>query len=114
MRLMELFSQPENSDPRLSSDINYLDDLKFYIDNNNEIVSNVLFPAIKKHKETPQDEKAYKYYIQPLKQCSEQYAAEYQLEDIKDKIFSNENILELAKKIAEEQSSHIKGKDYEG
>ena len=112
MRLMELFSQPENSDPRLNSDINYLDDLKFFIDNNNDRVSNVLFPAIKKHRESPDDEKSYKFYVQPLKMCAEEYVNEYQLEDIKDEIFSNESILELAKRIAEEQLAHIRSKEY--
>ena len=111
---MELFSRPDNEDPRLNPDINYLDDLKFYIDNDNDIVSNVLFPAIKKHRQNPDDETSYKFYVKPLKQCAEHYADKYELSDIKDDIFSNESILELAKRIAEEQLAHIKSKDYNG
>ena len=114
MRLMELFSQAQDADPRLSSDINYLDDLKFYMDNNNDVVSNVLFPAIKNHKNKPDDETAYRHYVGPVRKCAEQYAIEYELDDIKDKIFTDENIIQLAKRMAEEQLKHIKNKDYEG
>ena len=48
MRLNELFS-PIGA-PEENQDINWLEDLKFFMDNDNEVTSNVMFPAIKKHK----------------------------------------------------------------
>jgi len=115
MRLMELFSSdPINQDPRLTKDINYLDDLKFYMDNDSEQLTNVLFPAIKAHKENLEDENAYRHYMKPIKITVEKYCNQYDLSDIKDKIFTDENLIQLAKRIAEEQKSHIGNKDYEG
>lgn len=115
MRLMELFSSdPTSQDPRLSKDINYLDDLKFYMDNDNEGLTNVLFPAIKAHKENIDDESAFRHYMKPIKITVEKYCNQYDLNDVKDDIFSNEDLIHLAKRIAEEQKSHIKNKDYEG
>ena len=114
MRLMELFSSdPTNQDPRLSKDINYLDDLKFYMDNDNEQLTNVLFPAIKAHKENIDDESAYRHYMKPIKITVEKYCNQFDLDDIKDKMFTDENLIQLAKRFAEEQKAHIGNKDYD-
>ena len=44
MRLFEIFGhEPENKDERRNSDIDYVSDLKFFIDNDNELVSQTLF-----------------------------------------------------------------------
>jgi|SRR5210317_760012 len=114
MRLMELFSSdPATQDPRLSKDVNYLDDLKFYMDNDTNSLTNVLFPAIKAHKENLDDESAYRHYMKPIKLSVEKYCNEYDLSDIRDKIFTDESLITLAKRIAEEQKSHIGNKEYD-
>lgn len=114
MKLMELFSRdPAVNDPRLDPEINYLDDLKFYMDNDNDIVSNVLFPAVKAHQNDANNPKAYTFYIKPIRKCIEGYVKEYELDDIKDDIFTKENIVELAKRIAQEQKQHIDRKEYD-
>ena len=113
MRLMELFSSPDNKDPRLNPDINYLDDLKFYVDNNSELLSNVFFPAVKEQRKNNDPEMAYKLYIKPLKFATERYCDQYELNDVKDDIFTDENIIEVAKRFASEQHNHINNKDYD-
>lgn len=113
MRLMELFSQPDNKDPRLNPDINYLDDLKFFVDNNSEMLSNIFFPAVKEQQKSNNPEEAFKLYIKPLKFAVEKYCEQYDLKDVKDEIFTDENLSEIAKRFATEQHNHINNKDYE-
>lgn len=113
MRLMELFSQPDNKDPRLNPDINYLDDLKFYVDNNSEMLSNIFFPAIKEQQAKNDPQEAYKLYIKPIRFAVEKYCEEYDLKDVKDDIFTDENVNEIAKRFATEQHNHINNKDYD-
>ena len=94
------------------SDIDWIDDLKFFIDNNDDILEKYIFPAVRKQENDPGSEDAYKLYIKPLKICIKHYVEEYEVPDAKDK-FTAEKILELAKKISEEQKDHIKKGDYE-
>ena len=111
---MELFSSdPTSQDPRLSKDINYLDDLKFFMDNDTDELTNTLFPAIKAHKENLDDESAYRHYMKPIKITVEKYCDKYDLADIKDTIFTDDSLIHLAKRIAEEQKQHISNKDYD-
>ena len=116
MKLMELFSssdQSKDQDDRLDPEINYLDDLKYFIDNENGILSKFFFPAINKHKNIGNDESSYKIYILPVKHSADVYCKKFKLEDVKDEIFSNESLIKIAKRFAEEQKNHIDHKDYD-
>ena len=114
MKLLELFGRTEEiKDPRLDPEINYLDDLKFFIDNDNEILSKVFFPAVKSHKENGGHEEDHEHYIEPIKKSITIYCNAHGLNDIKDEIFDEDGIIELAKRCAEEQKRHIHRGDYE-
>ena len=117
MKLFELFdvelSPEKKEDKRLDPEINYLDDLKFFVDNDDQLLSKVFFPAVKKHKDNPEDQDAYKHYLDPIHTTIKIYCKKYNLDDIKEKIFHKAGVVDLAKKFAEEQAKHIKNKDYE-
>jgi glycosylphosphatidylinositol transamidase (GPIT) subunit GPI8 len=113
MRLQELFASLEKEqDHRLDPEINYLADLKFFIDNDNDILSKFFFPAIKQHKDTasPDD---YHHYVEPIKKTIVIYCKKHDLDDVKDDIFGEDDILELAKRMAQEQHRYIDRGDYE-
>ena len=112
MKLMELFYPVKDNDQKFDSDVDYLDDLKFWISNNDEMLSKIFFPAVKKHKQQFDDEDVYKVYVEPLKKCSEAYCEEYDLLHSKDEIFTDEALLELAHTVAKEQAEFIKKGDY--
>ena len=110
MRLREMFS-PLGGPKDDNNDIDWIGDLKYYIDNNDDLLQNYLFPAVKKHQAHIGDPKVYRVYLNPLMKCREKYVKEYEVEDADSKI-SKDLIIELAKRIADEQESHIKKKDY--
>ena len=110
MKLNELFSPIGAPDD--NQDINWLEDLKFFIDNDNEITSNVMFPAIKKHKTYAGHPDAYKIYIKPLQRCKEMYCNKYGVDDDGNK-FTKEILINMARKIASEQEKFIERGDYE-
>lgn len=110
MKLNELFS-PIGA-PSDNDDVNYVQDLKFFIDNDNEILAKTLFPAIKKHQGYKGHPDAYKIYIKPIEQCRELYASKYNVEDCSEKI-TKEDIIALAKQFAQEQDKFIERGDYE-
>lgn len=117
MKLFELFQQLEPSDDsdekdkRLANDINYIDDLKFFIDNDTEKLSRNFFPAIKQQQQNDGPD-SFKFYLKPLQDSCDEYCKEYDLSDIKEKIFTTEKMIELAKQIASEQSGYIKNGAY--
>ena len=77
MRLFELFSHdPENKDTRLASDIDYASDLKFFIDNDDELTSQSLFPAVKKHKHLGGSPDQYQVYLDVVKSAIPKYCEE--------------------------------------
>jgi hypothetical protein len=94
------------------SEIDWLDDLKFFIDNDDRMLENFIFPAVMKHEKNPGHPDVYKLYLAPLKRCLEYYCERFDIDDPKEK-FSKDAIVDLAKKIAEEQEKHIKDGDYE-
>jgi len=110
MKLNELFSPIGAPDD--NEDINWVEDLKIFIDNDNQVLSNVMFPAIKKHKNYPGHPDAYKIYIKPVNACKEMYCNKFQVDDA-DQKFPKEQIIALARRIASEQDSFIKRGDYE-
>jgi len=117
MKLFELFdvdlNRDKKDDERIDPEVNYLDDLKFFIDNDNELLSKNFFPAVKKHKSSKHDEESYKHYVKPIISSIHVYCKKYELDDIKKDIFKKEGIIQLAKKIADEQAKHIDNKDYD-
>jgi hypothetical protein len=110
MKLNELFS-PIGA-PSDNQDINWVEDLKFFMDNDNEALSNVMFPAIKKHMNYRGHPDAYKIYIKPIQSCKEMYCNKYKVEDPGEK-FTKETIIKMARNIAGQQEKFIERGDYE-
>ena len=111
MLLQEMFSPlggPKNDQP----EVDWLDDLKFYIDNNNTMLQRHIFPTVEKHKKYLDHPEAYKLYIRPLKSCCESYCKEFKIDEIEAK-FPESKLLELAKHIAEKQKEFIQRGDYD-
>ena len=103
---------PAQDEPNEEKEIDWLDDLKFYIDNDQHILSNYFFPAIKKHEKYIDHPKAYKIYLKPLMKCCNLYCDKFNIKDKEEK-FTKENIISLAKQICDEQKKHIEDGDYE-
>lgn len=111
MLLNEMFS-PIGAPKEDQSEIDWLDDLKFYIDNDNSMLQKNLFPAVEKHKKYIDHPDAFKIYLAPLKRCCESYCKKFQIEDADEK-FPKDKLIELAKHMAEEQKTFIKRGDYD-
>mgnify|MGYP007031426433 CR=1 FL=1 len=93
-------------------DIDWIGDLKFFIDNNDKLLSNHFFPAVKKHKEHIGHPQIFKVYLGPVKRCLEQYCNKFEVDSPEEK-FPKEKLIELAKQIADEQGRHLERGDYE-
>ena len=111
MLLREMFS-PIGAPNDEEQDIDWIGDLKFFIDNDDRLLNQHFFPAVKRHKEHVGNPNAYKVYIRPLENCLEQYCNKFEIEGREEK-FPKESLIELAKKIAEEQEQHITNGDYD-
>ena len=109
---MELFSVNPGEENEKEEDIDWLDDLKFYIDHNDELLTKVMFPAINKHKEYPGHPDAYKLYVKPLSHCAEEYCKKFETEKPASELFPKDAIIELARRLAEVQDSFIEKGDY--
>lgn len=92
--------------------IDWLDDLKFFIDNDDTMLNKYFFPAVKKHKEYIGHPKAYKIYVRAINLCKDAYCDKFKIEDQDDK-FSAEKIEELARKCAEQQNKFLENGDYD-
>lgn len=99
---------PDNS----QQDINWLDDLKFFIDNEDKILSTHFFPAIKRHKEHKGNPHVFKVYIRPIENALDQYCNKFEITDREEK-FPKEKLIDLAKLFAEEQEKHISKGSYD-
>ena len=111
MLLNEMFSAIGAPKKDLS-DIDWIDDLKFFIDNNDDILENYIFPAVRRQESNLNNKDSFQLYLEPLKSCVKKYVTAYDVPDPEDK-FTSEKIIELAKKIADEQKKHIDDGDYE-
>ena len=99
--------------PKDSSDeVDWLDDLKFFIDNDDRLLNQYFFPAVKRHKEHKGNPSVFKVYIRPIEFAAEQYCNKFDIEDREQK-FPKEKIINLAKRFAEEQEKFISKGDYE-
>lgn len=94
------------------TDIDWIGDLKFFMDHNDAVVRDLILPAVQKHKTSPKAPNAYKLYILPAMKCRKLYADKFDIKDVEEKI-KHDQILLLARKMAEEQSKHIEKKSYE-
>lgn len=92
-------------------DIDWISDLKFFIDNDDKMLTNYLFPAVKRHEQNLGNPQVFKVYLKPINSCLNQYCEQFDIED-RDEKFPKEKLIELAKKVAEEQEKFIKNGDY--
>lgn len=111
MLLREMFS-PIGAPNETGDDIDWLGDLKFFIDNNDRLLNHHFFPAIKKHKKHAGHPEVFKLYIRPIEESLIEYCNKYEIEDKEEK-FTKDALIELAKRFAKEQERHIKSGDYE-
>ena len=93
------------------SDVDWADDLKFFIDNENSLLEKHIFPAVEKHKRHAGHPNCYRFYVKPIIECIKAYVRRFEIEEPK-KIFTREIVESIAKKISEEQEKHIKDGDY--
>lgn len=92
--------------------IDWGDDLKFFIDNTDALLHRFVFPATRKHKERLDDEDAYKIYIRPVTRSISIYCGRFDIDDPEIK-FPPEVIEGVARRIADEQKAYIERGDYE-
>jgi hypothetical protein len=111
MLLKEMFS-PIGAPHEEQQDIDWLDDLKFFIDNDDTMLNQYFFPAVKKHKEHKGHPDAYKIYIRPIESCMGHYCKKFDIDEPQEK-FPKEKLIDLAKRIATEQEKHIARGDYD-
>lgn len=109
MLLREMFSTVDlpNED---RSEIDWIGDLKFFIDNDSEILKNYFFPAISLHQKNKDNPGSFRYYITPIEKSKTLYCQKFQIPQEK---ITKEQILELAKIFYEEQQKIIERGDYE-
>ena len=110
MKLLEFFTDPEKE--KIEDEINWIEDLKFYMDNDDHILSQHFFPAVKKQQRYKDRDDTYKIYVPVLYKCIEQYCSKFDIDDTETK-FTKDKILDLAKKISTEQQTYIDRGDYD-
>lgn len=93
-------------------EVDWLDDLKFFIDNDDKLLNKQFFPAVKRHKEHVGNPNVYKVYIRPIESSLDEYCNKFNIEEREEK-FPKEKLIELAKKIAEEQGRYLTRGDYD-
>jgi hypothetical protein len=93
-------------------EVDWLDDLHFYIDNNDELLNQYFFPAVKRHKEHQGNPNVFKVYIRPIERCLDSYCNKFDINDRNQK-FPKEKIIDLAKRFAEEQEKFLEKGDYD-
>lgn len=112
MLLKEMFSPLGGPKDTEKEEVDWLGDLKLFIDDHESLLTKYLMPAVEKHKKYVGHPSVYKIYIKPLQKCAEQYCNQFDLED-QGKIFSPDKIIELAKQYAEQQNKFIDRGDYQ-
>ena len=111
MRLREMWSAigaPKDD----KQDIDWLDDLKFFIDNDDTMLNQYFFPAVKRHKEHQGNPRVFKVYIRPIETCLNHYCEKYDIDGREEK-FPKEKLIDLAKRIADEQEKYLEKGDYD-
>jgi len=110
MLLREMFS-PIGA-PSEQTDVDWINDLKFFIDNDDKMLSQYFFPAVDKHKLHRGHPDAYKLYLKAVEHCKDHYCTKFEIEEPEDK-FPKDKLIDLAKLFASEQEKHIKDENYE-
>ena len=95
-----------------TQDIDWLDDLKFFMDNDDAMLNQYFFPAVKRHKEHQGNPRVFKVYIRPIETCLDHYCEKYDIDDREEK-FPKEKLIDLAKRIADEQEKYLEKGDYD-
>lgn len=111
MLLREMWSAigaPKEED----QEIDWLDDLKFFIDNDDAMLNRYFFPAVKKHKEYQGHPRVFQVYIKPIQNCLNHYCDKFDVQDREEK-FPKNKLIDLAKRIADEQEKFISKGDYD-
>lgn len=111
MLLREMFSAI-GAPKDIEQEIDWLDDLKFFIDNDSALLNQYFFPAIKKHKEYHGNPNVFKIYIRPIEHCLNHYCDKFDIDEREEK-FPKEKLIDLAKRIADEQEQYIEKGDYD-
>jgi hypothetical protein len=111
MLIKEMFSSTI-ADSVTTDDINWPDDLKFFIDNDDKMLENYVFPAVKKHSDHLGHPDAWKLYLPGIKKCKEAYCAKFDIVDADEK-FAPPVLEDLAKQFAAAQETFIKQGDYD-
>lgn len=110
MLLKEMFSTI--SGPKTANDsIDWVSDLKFFIDNEDSLLTQHIFPTVRKHKKHVGNPDVYKMYINPIKCCLKEYCKKFNIDDIKDK-FPRNTLENIAREIAANQETFIKNGNY--
>ena len=94
------------------NDIDFFNDLKFFMDNDNELMTKVMFPAIINHKNHVGNKKSYKFYIAPIDKCITKYCEKFNI-DKPNEVFPKGKVIEFAKMYAEAQEKFITNGAYE-
>jgi hypothetical protein len=110
MLLKEMFS-PIGGPKEDQQDIDWLGDLKFFIDNDEKMLENYFFPAVERHRDHVGNPNAWKLYARPIRECLKCYLEQYDVETPEDK-FTDDAIQELAERICKEQEKFIDEGDY--
>jgi len=111
MLLKEMFS-PIGSPQEEDQDIDWIGDLKFFIDNDNKMLENFLFPAVERHRKHVGNPNAWKIYMKPIRECLKRYLEQFEIED-PEKKFTEDELQKLAERICEEQKHFIEEGDYD-
>ena len=91
--------------------VDWIGDLKFYIDQDEECFVDLIYPAVVKHAKHLGNPNAYKLYLKPIRRCIKRYSAVYNVRDLDIK-FPTPDLEDLARTIASEQELYIKNGDY--
>ena len=111
MLLREMFS-PIGAPKDDQQDIDWLDDLKFFIDNDDQMLNQYFFPSVKRHKQHVGNPRVFRVYIRPIETCLDHYCEKYDIDDRQEK-FPKEKLIDLAKRIADEQEKYLEKGDYD-
>ena len=92
-------------------EIDWLDDLHHFIDNDDQMLTQYFFPAVKRHKEHQGNPNVFKVYIRPIETCLNHYCEKYDIDGREEK-FPKEKLIDLAKRFATEQEKYLEKGDY--
>lgn len=110
MKLFELFSPIGGPSETDTEEIDWIGDLKAFIDDHEDLLGKEIMPAVSKHQKYIGHPRAYKIYIKPIKKCAEEYCNTFELDQ--KKIFTPEMVIKLAKQFANQQNEFIQKGDY--